>query len=154
MCDKSSGRRRMKKLSIIANCILLFWFLLDMIGAGFHNHILVKQSWKEDGIFMSIYIVLFLLFLLKDQIGLYILPLWLLMWLATQFFFHWYLTIFGPWEGKIKYFADTIKLFPSSIRYIPDLYHIVLHLLILFALISTSIYCFGKRKRERRLISR
>lgn len=117
-----------------------------MIGVTFANRLLVIQSWKEDGIFFVIFIVSFLCFILKEKMGKYILSVWLFIWFATQFYFHWFFTIFGPWEGKIKYFNNTIKLIPSTIVYIPDLYHIVLHLLILFALVSTIIYCTATKK--------
>jgi len=71
---------------------------------------------------------------------------WLFMWLLTQFFSHWYYTIFGPSEGKINYFADTIKLIPSSNTYIPDLYHIILHVLILVSLMCVlSNLIFSKK---------
>ena len=37
----------------------------------------------------------------------------------------------GDVEGKIDYFRNCIKLIVLPGRYVPDLYHIVLHLLIL-----------------------
>lgn len=139
-----------KKISIIANSILLIWFFLDMIGVAFDNRLLVSRSWQEDGIFFVVFIVAFLCFILKEKIGKHILSSWLFIWFASQVYFHWYFTIFGPWEGKIKYFRDTVKLIPSKIVYIPDLYHIVLHMLILVSLASTMIYSIKtKTKKER-----
>ncbi len=60
----------------------------------------------------------------------------LLLWFAVQFMCHWYFTIFGASERKLRgyndCFRDTVRIFPmSDKRLIPDLYHIVLHLLIL-----------------------
>ena len=51
-------------------------------------------------------------------------------------FCHWYYTIFGASEKKLKGYNDcfknTVRLIPASeIRLIPDLYHMILHLLIL-----------------------
>lgn len=51
-------------------------------------------------------------------------------------FCHWYYTIFGASEQKLKgyneCFQGTLRLIPKSDkRLIPDFYHIVLHLLIL-----------------------
>ena len=48
---------------------------------------------------------------------------------------HWYYTIFGASERKLKgyneCFRDAVRIFPmSDTRLIPDMYHIVLHLLI------------------------
>ena len=59
---------------------------------------------------------------------------------VVQFLCHWYYTIFGASEKKLagynRCFKDTIHLFPASeTRLIPDLYHIVLHLLILTNLV-------------------
>lgn len=89
---------------------------------------------------------LFLLFIFYEKVGKYLLMGWLFMWLLTQFFSHWYYTIFGPSEGKINYFADTIKLIPSSNTYIPDLYHIILHVLILVSLMCVlSNLIFSKK---------
>lgn len=137
-----------KKIAIIANTVLLVWFFLDMIGITINNHILVSQSWNDDSIFFIIFALVFLLFLLKEKIGKYVLCVWLLLWFITQFFSHWFFTLVGSWENKIAYFSDTIKLIPSSEVYIPDLYHIVLHVLILFALISTIFYCFQTKKKR------
>lgn len=68
--------------------------------------------------------------------GKWILLAVLLFWLVVQFFCHWYYTIFGVSERKLQgyndCFRDTIRLFPmSDKRLVPDLYHIVLHILIL-----------------------
>ena len=60
----------------------------------------------------------------------------LALWFTVQFFCHWYYTIFGASERKLKgyneCFRGAVRIFPeSSRRLVPDLYHIVLHLLIL-----------------------
>ena len=56
--------------------------------------------------------------------------------LRFSFFCHWYYTIFGTSERKLKgynaCFKGTLRLIPMSEKcVIPDLYHIVLHILIL-----------------------
>ncbi len=137
---------RYKKIPFVFNVILLIWFFFDMIGVSFRNNILVSRSYMDDGIFFAIFLVAFIWFIANDKVGKYILAVWLFMWFATQFYFHWFFTIFGPWKGKIKYFANTIKLIPSSSIYIPDLYHIVLHLFIILSLISTVQYCIKNNK--------
>ncbi|MFY9174227.1 MAG: hypothetical protein WAO24_02620 [Peptococcia bacterium] len=130
----------MKKLPVVTNLCLLLWFFLDMVGMNIGGNVLVTRSFRDDGIFFLIYLVLFISYIVKERTGKYLLTGWLFMWLLTQFFSHWYFTVFGPSEGKISYFAETIKLITSSEIYIPDLYHIVLQLLILIALISMLIY--------------
>ena len=83
-------------------------------------------------------------FLLWEPIGKWVLFVELALWLIEQFFCHEYFTIFGPSSKKLKgyneCFEGTVKLFPvSETRLIPDLYHIVLHLLILADLVLTVI---------------
>ena len=70
------------------------------------------------------------------------------MWFIAQLLSHWYFTIFGPSVGKINYFANTIKLINSADIYIPDLYHIILHILIFIALINMIRYCAISGKKR------
>lgn len=123
-----------KKLCIIPLLTLLFWFFLDMTGLTLDGNILVNSAYKEDGIFFIIYLILLSFYLLKTKIGYILLNVWLFLWLTTQFISHWYYTIIGSTE-KISYFSDTIKLINSTEIYIPDLYHIILHILILISLV-------------------
>lgn len=72
--------------------------------------------------------------------GTWILLAILTLWFSVQFLCHWYYTIFGASEKKLKgynnCFRDTVRLFPmSEKRLVPDLYHIILHILILFNII-------------------
>ncbi len=136
------------KICVITNLSLLLWFFLDMTGMSINEHILVTRSYKEDGIFFLIFLSLFILFILKDKIGKYFLASWLFLWFTAQLLSHWYFTIFGPSVGKMNYFANTIKLIQSSNMYIPDLYHIVLHVLILTSLVSMITYCTNPRKSK------
>lgn len=129
-----------KKTSIVLNFILLLWFFLNMIGMGINGSTLVTKAYSEDGVFFLIFLALFILYVYKDKIGKWLLTTWLFLWFITQFFSHWYFTIVGPSEGKINFFEETIKLLPSNDIYIPDLYHIILHLLILLSLINMVIH--------------
>ncbi len=140
----------MKKRSVIIVCvILLIWFFLDMTGLYFGNEYLVSQSYKDDGIFFIIYFVVFILFVFKEKVGKYLLDAWLFMWFITQFLFHWYSTITGGGLSKLEFFKGSIKIINSSSRYFPDLYHIVLHIFILIALIFLNIYIFQVRKKKK-----
>lgn len=138
-----------KKYAIGINGLLLIWFMLDMTGLELAGKTLVSQAWREDGIFMLIFIGLFLLFIFKESIGKYLLTIWLLMWFVMQFFSHWSFTIAGVGIGtdKIEYYKGTIKIIESYSRYIPDLYHVIEHILILSALIVMMIFCIRNSKR-------
>ena len=137
-----------KKIVISVNVFLLIWFFLDMIGVYFGDIYLVTTSFKEDGIYFLIFLVSFLLFAFKENIGKWILLVWLILWFVTQFISHWWFTIIGNNINKINYFKDSIKLFQSDSLYIPDLYHIILHLLILLAIISIISYMIKNRKNN------
>ena len=72
---------------------------------------------------------------LFEPIGVWVLVVELFLWITIQFFCHWYYTIFGATPKKLKgyneCFNGTVRLFPvSETHLIPDLYHIVLHILI------------------------
>ncbi|CCV64745.1 conserved hypothetical protein [Alteracholeplasma palmae J233] len=134
-----------KKKCLIINIVLLLWFLLDMIGLKIGNQYLVVQAWKEDGIFFLVYFIIIVVFLFKEKIGKYALTIFLFLWLFIQVMSHEIYTITGGGLNKIDYFKETIKLFPSKSVYIPDLYHLILHVLILVALIFTVTYIFKKR---------
>ncbi len=129
-----------RKYCLTANIVLLVWFFLDMIGVYFENSYLVSQSWRDDGIFFVIFLIALLAFLLKEKIGKYILIAWESLWLIIQLISHEWYTIAGGGEGKIRYFEGSIKLINPGSRYIPDVYHIILHILILAALITTILY--------------
>ncbi len=137
-----------KKITVLSNLVLLAWFFLDMIGISFGNNILVTRSYIDDGIYFIIFIVSLILFILKEKVGKYILLIWLSIWFTTQFYSHWYFTILGPWDRLRTYFANTIKLIPTKNIYILDLYHIVLHLLILVSFISLIVFLISSKKKN------
>lgn len=141
-----------KNKVIIVNIILLLWFGLDMFRVPIGQQILVSKAWQEDGIFFLIYFIIFLFFLLYEKFGRPLLTVYLSLWLITQWFSHEYFTIFGGGERKIEFFAHTIKLFESTTRYIPDLYHIILHILISLSLICIILYNRKSRINHKRSI--
>ena len=121
----------MKKTCIAFQIILLVWFFLDMIGVYFGDKCLVTQSYKEDGLFFLIYLTAIILFIIKDQIGKWIVAVWISIWFVIQFLCHEWYTIFnggimGSLEGKIKYFSETVHWIKIEGKYIPDIYHTVL----------------------------
>lgn len=135
---------RFRKFAFISNAILLFWYFFAMVGVEFNDKYLVIGSVQDEWIFMVIPIVTFLMFLMTKRIGKVLHTMWLFMWIVTQFLSHEWYTIFGTGfmgsvEGKIEYFKNCIQFVNSNGRYIPDLYHIILHILIIISLIATII---------------
>ena len=135
----------MKKTCIAFQIILLVWFFLDMIGVYFGDKCLVTQYYKEDGVFFLIYLTAIILFIIKDQIGKWIVAVWTSIWFVIQFLCHEWYTFFnggimGSLEGKIKYFSETVQWIKIEGKYIPDIYHTVLHILILLVIITTFMF--------------
>jgi len=142
----------MKKLCVIANSILLVWFFGDMFGFQIGKTVFVEAAWNSiDGVWFLIFTGLFILFYVKEKPGKYPLSAFLFIWMAVQYSSHWHYTLFGATEEKIagynEFFADTFSIIPASdSRIIPDFYHTVLHIFILFALLTMVIYCIRNRK--------
>ncbi len=134
-----------KSYCIIAQLLLLLWFFFDMIGIYFGDKCLVTRSYKDDGIFFIIYLITVLLFIIKEKIGKWLVIVWSVIWFIIQFICHEWYTIFnsgfmGTLEGKIKYFSGTMQWLKIKGKYIPDIYHTVLHIFILLVLVSTVMY--------------
>ena len=136
----------MRVAIIVVSCLLWLWFLGCTFTWKFGKVLLVEGMGLKSIEFVAL--VLFTLgigsFLLWEPIGKWVLLVELALWLVEQFFCHEYFTIFGSSSKKLKgyneCFEGTVKLFPASeTRLIPDLYHIVLHLLILADLVLTAI---------------
>ena len=131
-----------KKVAIIANSLLLLWFSLDMFGVKLGEKYLVEGAFKDDGLFMLISVITFILFVFTKKIGKYFHLIWLSMWLVVQFLSHEWYTIFGNGfmgdvDVKINHFKDCIKIVSVQGRYVPDAYHIILHILLVIALVTT-----------------
>lgn len=144
----------MKKIyCIIAQIILLLWFFLDMTGLYLGDKCLVTRSYKDDAMFFLVYLIALILFITKEKIGKWFVIGWMTMWFVTQFLCHEWYTFFdsgfmGTLEGKIECFSGTIQWLQIEGRYIPDVYHTILHILILCALTVTIIYAVKIKKKE------
>ena len=141
-----------KRYCIITQTLLLLWFFLDMTGVYFSNSYLVTRSYKDDGLFFLIYLVSMILFIFKEKIGKWAVWVWTSLWFVIQFLCHEWYTIFskgvmGSLEDKIKYFSGAIKWIEIDGRYIPDVYHTILHILILAVVITTALYIRNSKKR-------
>ncbi len=141
----------MKKCCITSQIILLIWFFLDMTGLYFGDICLVTRSYKDDGIFFAVYLIAVILFIAKEKIGKWIITAWLTLWFVIQFLCHEWYSLFnsgymGTLENKIDYFSGTLQWLRIEGKYIPDVYHTVLHIFILFALVSMIIYMIKNKK--------
>lgn len=142
-----------KTCCLVAQGALLFWFFLDMTGLYFGDMCLVTRSYKEDGIFFLIYLIAMIMFFAKEKIGKWFVIGFLSMWFTIQFICHEWYTIFndgfmGSLEGKIAYFSGTIQWLQIDGKYIPDVYHTILHILILATLALTVLYVIRNRQKD------
>ncbi|MCR4902634.1 MAG: hypothetical protein K6A23_07240 [Butyrivibrio sp.] len=126
---------------------LWIWFLGCVITWKFGKVLLVEGMGVKSAefIMLCMYSVGAVLFYLLPSVGKWVLLIVLLLWIIVQFFCHWYFTIFGASQKKIdgynQCFEGTVRLFPvSEKRLIPDLYHIVLHILIVANIVGCIIY--------------
>ena len=125
-------------VTVILQIALWIWFLGCITTYRFGRCLLVEgMGIKSAEFFMlCLYSIGLLAYYGIPKAGRWILPAVLLLWPTVQFFCHWYYTIFGASRKKLlgynDCFRDTVHLIPmSDKRLIPDLYHIILHILIL-----------------------
>lgn len=105
------------------------------------NKYLVEGAIKDEWVFMIIPTITLLLYAFTKNIGKYIHLAWISMWFITQFFSHEWYTMFGSGfmgdvDGKISYFKDCIQVVNIQGRYVPDLYHLILHLMLIVSIVS------------------
>ena len=127
----------MRLAVIILSALLWIWFLGCTISWRFGKVVLVNGDGVKSLVFavLVLFSIGMVLYILIEPVGKWVLLSELALWLVVQFFCHEYFTIFGVSERKLsgynKCFEGTVKLFPvSETRLIPDLYHIVLHILL------------------------
>lgn len=133
-------------ITILMQTALWIWFLGCTTTYRIGKHLLVEGVGIKSAEFVML--CLYSIGLVSRHFfqpaGKWILLAVLILWLVVQFFCHWYYTIFGASEKKLKGYNDcfrgTVRLFPmSQTRLVPDLYHIILHVLILINI----IFCFA-----------
>lgn len=137
-----------KKMFLICQILLLIWFFLDMTGVYLKDGYLVTRSYIDDGLFFVIYLATVVLFIAKDKIGKWAVLGWSVIWFIAQFMSHELATITGNgYENKTHYFEGAIKWLEIDGVYVPDVYHTVLHILILAVIVTGSVYVFQKSKK-------
>ena len=127
--------------TILLQAALWIWFLGCTTTWRFGRYTLVEGMGVKSTEFatLCLYSIGLLLYWAVPA-GKWILLGMLVLWFVVEFFCHWYFTIFGVTERKLKgyneCFRNTVRLFPmSETRLVPDLYHIVQHILILLNII-------------------
>ena len=132
-------------ITILLQAALWIWFLGCVTTYRLGKHMLVEGMGVKSVEFgaLCLYTLGLIAYHCFRPAGKWILLGILLLWFAVQFMCHWYYTIFGASERKLQgyndCFKDTIRLFPmSDKRLVPDLYHILLHVLILLNIIACA----------------
>ncbi len=125
-------------ITILFQAALWIWFLGCTVTYRIGKALLVEGMGVKSAEFavLCLYSAGLAAFHCLQPAGKWILAGILLLWFAVQFMCHWYFTLFGASERKLKgyneSFRGTVRIFPmSDQRLIPDMYHIVLHILIL-----------------------
>ena len=149
--DNNKTVRIAKIVTIVALSLLLLWFTFDITGLKIGQARLVTSAFIDepiDFVFWLIFIGSIVLFILKDTIGKYVIAGFILLWGGIQVSIY-----FKSKSGIARYnqfFSDTHHIIAASENFIvKDTYHLVLDVLILFALISAITYIILKRKTKR-----
>ena len=128
--------------TVLLQAALWIWFLGCTFTYRFAKILLVEgMGFKSiEFAMLCIYTAGVAAFHFLHPAGRWILLAVLCVWLLSQFRWHWYYTLFGASEQKLKgynnCFRGTVRIFPENeTRLVPDLYHILLHLLIFLNII-------------------
>ena len=129
-------------IGIILQAALWIWFLGCVITWRIGKWLLVEGMGRKSAEFavLCLYSAGLVVYYTLQPAGKWILAGILILWFVVEFFCHWFFTIFGASEKKLQgyndCFRDTVHLVPlNEKRIIPDLYHMIQHLLILLNII-------------------
>ncbi len=141
-----------KITALVFSGFLLLWFTFDMTGLKFGDTKIVTSAFVDepiDFLFYLIFIACIICFILKDKIGKYALPVFLLLWGSFQLSLY-----FSSGDGIASYnkmFADTHHIISaSSDILVKDTYHIFLDIFILLALASSITFLVVKIVLDKR----
>lgn len=133
-------------ITISIQIVLWIWFLGCITTYRIGKYLLVEGMGIKSAefIMLCLYSIGLFSYYVFQPVGKWILLAILVFWFVVQFFCHWYYTIFGASEKKLKgyndCFKDTVHIFPMSEKWlVPDLYHMILHILILVNIIFCII---------------
>ena len=129
-------------ISLVAQLALWIWFFGCIKSYKTSKWILSKGVGIKSAEFavLCLFTTGVVLYHAVYPVGKWFLLFVLSCWIIVQFFCHWYFTIFGVSEKKLKgyneCFSDTVRFIPASdTKLIPDLYHTILHILILINIV-------------------
>lgn len=137
----------MTTVTAVLQAVLWIWFLGCTFTYRFGKILLVEGMGFKSVEFAMLcaYSLGLAAFHCFQPAGRWILAGILAVWLIGQIRWHWYYTVFGASEQKLKgyneCFRGTVRIFPESdTRLVPDLYHIVLHLLLALNIACCFLY--------------
>ena len=149
--DNNKTVRTAKIVTIALLGSLLLWFTFDITGLKIGQIKLVTSAFIDepvDFVFWLIFIGSIVLFILKDNVGKYIIAVFIFLWGAIQFSI--YFKSKSGIESYNQFFSDTHHFIAASENFIvKDTYHLILDALILSAFISTILYIILKIKTKR-----
>ena len=144
--DDNKSLKITKIITLSCLGILFIWFTFDMTGLSFGSTKIVTSAFIDESIDFIFWLVLLgciVLFVLKDNIGKYIVTAYLFFWSAFQFSIY-----FRTGERIISYnnfFADTHHIIAASQEIlIKDTYHIFLDIFILLSFIAVLVFLVKK----------
>lgn len=135
----------MKKRVDVYLVLLFIWFTLDITGLTVKEFNLVRGTgfFSVNGIWWGTFFILMLIYFLFDRRGHYLMIAFLSFWTIVQYFNHWHFKIFGEQVPQEKIKDNTIQLIPISEKIVlPDIYHLILHGLMLITLVLLLIYMY------------
>jgi hypothetical protein len=139
----------LKKTTNFLLSLLFFWFTLDIFGVKIGSFYLVESAIKDepiDIIWWVIFVICFIIFIVKDEIGKYILLSFVSIWCFIQYSM--YLKSPEKVQSYNRFFKQTHHIIlPSDKFLIKDTYHIFLDLF-LFAVLINLIMFIIKSKRK------
>ena len=140
----------MKKITNILVSVLFFWFTLDIVGVKIGNFYLVESAIKDepiDIIWWVIFLICFIIFIVKDKVGKYVLLSFVSLWCLIQYSM--YFKSPKRIESYNGFFKETNHIIsPSNNFLIKDTYHIFLDLFLFVVLISLIIFIVKSKRSQ------
>lgn len=140
--DDNKMLKILKIITLSCLGILFIWFTFDMTGLSFGSTKIVTSAFIDEPIDFIFWLVLLgciVLFILKDNLGKFIVTVYLFFWGAFQFSVY-----FRTGEKIIAYnnsFADTHHIIAASQEIlIKDTYHIFLDIFIALSFVTSLVY--------------
>jgi hypothetical protein len=138
----------MKTIATILSGLLLLWFTFDITGFVFNKIVLVESAIINepiDIIWWVIYIICFILFIAKNNIGKYSLLVFMVVWGCIQFP-QWFNQNINKISSYNNFFKNTHHIInQSNTQLIKDTYHIILDILIFWAIIFDIVFIIKNR---------